>query len=98
MNPITLIVSIVQTIASALVANGGNPSKVAEYSGYLNLAGVLAARFTEGNTDLQVLDEQLKEAVADGNRGLTAEQRAAWRSRDDLATDVARAWLEEHSG
>jgi hypothetical protein len=97
MNPILTIVSIVQTIASALTANGSNPTKVAEYSGYLNLAGILVARWTEGNEDLKVLDEQLKEAVADGNRGLTAEQRAAWRSRDDLATDIAQHWLEEHS-
>lgn len=96
MNPLSIIVSIVQTIAGALVANGGNPTKVAEYSGYLNLAGVLVARFTEGNTDLQVLDEQLKAAVAE-DRGLTAEERAAWRSRDDLATDLARHWLEDHS-
>ena len=96
MNPILTIVSIVQTIASALTANGSNPTKVAEYTGYLNLAGVLVARWTEGNEDLKVLDEQLKEAVA-ADRGLTEEQRAAWRSRDDLATDVAREWLEGHS-
>lgn len=96
MNPLLIIVSIAQTIATALGQNGANPSKVAEYAGYLNLAGVLVARWTEGNTDLQLLDEQLKEAVAAG-RGLTAEQREAWKSRDDLATDVAREWLEEHS-
>lgn len=96
MNPIGLIVSIVQTIATALAANGSNPSKVAEYTGYLNLAGVLVARWTEGNEDLKVLDDQLKEAVAN-DRGLTAEQREAWKARDDLATDVAREWLEAHS-
>jgi hypothetical protein len=96
MNPLLLIVSIAQTIATALGQNTGNPSKVAEYSGYLNLAGVLVARWTEGNEDLKVLDEQLKEAVAAG-RGLTAEQREAWKARDDLATDVAREWLEAHS-
>ncbi len=96
MNPILTIVSIVQTIASALAANGSNPTKVAEYSGYLNLAGVLVARWTEGNEDLKVLDEQLKEAVA-ADRGLTDEQREAWKARDDLATDVAREWLEVHS-
>lgn len=96
MNPIAIIVSIVQTIANALAANGANPTKVAEYSGYLNLAGVLVARWTEGNEDLKVLDEQLKNAVAE-DRGLTAEERAAWRNRDDLATDLARHWLEDHS-
>jgi hypothetical protein len=96
MNPLLIIVSIAQTIATALGQNGGNPSKVAEYAGYLNLAGVLVARWTEGNEDLKVLDEQLKEAVAAG-RGLTAEQREAWKARDDLATDVAREWLEDHS-
>lgn len=95
MNPLLLIVSIVQTLGSALLANKSNPAKVAEYTGYLNLAGVLAARFTEGNADLKVLDEQLKIAVAEG-RGLTPEERAAWRERDDLATDVARDWLAEH--
>jgi hypothetical protein len=96
MNPILTIVSIVQTIANALAMNGTNPTKVAQYSGYLNLAGVLVARWTEGNEDLKVLDEQLKEAVA-ADRGLTDEQRDAWKARDDLATDVAREWLEAHS-
>lgn len=95
MNPLALIISILQTVAGAVLQNKGNPSKVAEYTGYLNLAGVLAARWTEGNTDLQVLNDQLKTAVAE-DRGLTAEERAAWRSRDDLATDVARDWLAEH--
>lgn len=95
MNPLLLVVSIVQTIGNALLANKSDPTKVAEFSGYLNLAGVLAARWTEGNVDLQLLDDQLKVAVAE-DRGLTAEQRAAWRSRDDLATDVARDWLADH--
>lgn len=95
MNPLSLIISIAQTVAGALLANKTSPSKVAELTGYLNLAGVLAARWTEGNTDLHLLDDQLKVAVAEG-RGLTTEQRAAWRSRDDLATYVAREWLEEH--
>lgn len=96
MNPISIFISIAQTIAAALLANREHPGKIAEYAGYLNLAGVLADRWTTGNTDLAVLDEQLRHAVADGNRGLTAEQRAAWRERDDLPTDVARVWLEEH--
>ncbi len=96
MNPLTLIISIAQTIAQALLANKANPGRVAEYTGYLNLASVLAARFTEGNTDLIVLNDQLKEAVA-ADRGLTDEQRTAWRARDDLATDIAREWLETHS-
>lgn len=95
MNPLLLIVSIVQTVGTALLQNKTNPTKVAEYTGYLNLAGVLAARFTEGNTDLSLLDQQLKAAVAEG-RGLTTEERATWRARDDLATDVARQWLEDH--
>lgn len=96
MNPILTIVSIMQTIASVLTANSSNPNKVAEYTGYLNLAGVLVARWTEGNEDLKLLDEQLKEAVAN-DRGLTSEQREAWKSRDDLATEIAREWLESHS-
>ena len=95
MTQLAILISIAQTLASALLQNRANPSKVAEYTGYLNLAGVLAARWTEGNTDLQLLDDQLKVAVAEG-RGLTAEQRAVWRSRDDLATEVARDWLEDH--
>jgi hypothetical protein len=95
MNPLLLIVSIAQTLAGALLQNRTNPSKVAEYTGYLNLAGALAQRWTEGNTDLQMLDDQLKVAVSEG-RGLTTEERAVWRARDDLATDVARDWLEDH--
>lgn len=95
MNPLALIISILQTVAGAMWQNKANPSKVAEYTGYLNLAGVLAARWTEGNTDLQVLNDQLKTAVAE-DRGLTNEERAAWRSRDDLATEVAQEWLAEH--
>lgn len=95
MNPLTIILSIAQTIAGALLQNKTNPGKVAELTGYLNLASVLAARWTAGNADLKLLDDQLKVAVAEG-RGLTAEERAAWRSRDDLATDVAREWLEAH--
>lgn len=96
MSPITIIISIMQTIAGAISAAGGNMTKVAELSGCLNLAGVLAARWTEGNEDLKLLDEQLKKAVAE-DRGLTAAERAAWLSRDDLATDLAKHWLEEHS-
>lgn len=95
MNPVSIVISILQTLAAAIFANRTDSSKVAEYTGYLNLAGVLAARWHEGNTDLQLLDDQLKQAVSEG-RGLTPEQRAVWRSRDDLATDVAREWLEEH--
>jgi hypothetical protein len=95
MNPLLILVSITQSVAQALAANQKNPGKVAEYTGYLNLAADLAARWTEGNTALVELDDQLKEAVA-AKRGLTPEQRAAWRARDDLATEVARDWLAEH--
>lgn len=95
MNPLLILVSIAQSIATALAQTPGNSAKVAEFAGYLNLATVLAARFTAGNRDLQSLDDQLKEGIPQG-RGLTPEQRAAWRARDDLATDVAREWLADH--
>lgn len=95
MNALTLVISIAQTLAGAFLQNRNDPGKVAEYAGYLNLARVLADRFTEGNNDLRVLDDQLKRAVAE-NRGLTPEERKGWRDRDDLATDVAREWLADH--
>jgi hypothetical protein len=95
MNAFTLLVSIAQSIAVALSQNPGNPAKVIEWTGYLNLATALATRFAAGDTDLQVLDDQLKQAVIEG-RGLTPEERSAWRARDDLATEVARVWLAEH--
>jgi hypothetical protein len=95
MNPLLIYVSIAQSIASALFANRGDPAKVAEWTGYLNLANALVSRWTEGNADLQELDNQLREAVAQ-NRGLTPEQRASWRSRADLAVEVAQQWLADH--
>jgi hypothetical protein len=95
MNPLLILVSIAQSVASALSQSPGNSAKVTEFAGYLNLATALAGRFVAGSTDLKVLDDQLKVAVSQG-RGLTAEERATWRQRDDLATDVAREWLAEH--
>lgn len=95
MNPLLIFVSIAKSIGTALAQNPGNAGKVAEFAGYLNLATALANRFTAGNADLQILDDQLKAAVSEG-RGLTPEERAAWRARDDLATEVARTWLAEH--
>lgn len=95
MNPLVLYISIAQSIATALLNGRSDPSKVTEWIGYLNLASALAARATAGNAALAELDTQLKEAVAAG-RGLTAEQRSAWRNRDDIATEVASQWLAEH--
>lgn len=95
MNSLLILVSIAQSVATALSQNPGNSAKVAEYAGYLNLATVLAARLTAGGADLEILDEQLKEAVTHG-RGLTPEQRKGWRDRSDLANDVAREWLADH--
>jgi hypothetical protein len=95
MNVLLLYVSIAQSIANALLQNRGDPTKVAEWTGYLSLATSLVTRWTEGNTDLKVLDEQLKEAVPLG-RGLTPEQRAFWRARADLSVDVAAQWLADH--
>jgi hypothetical protein len=95
MNPLLIYVSIAQSVASALFANRGDPAKVAEWTGYLNLATSLITRWKQGDTDAQELDDQLKEAVA-ADRGLTAEQRAAWRSRADLAVEVAAQWLVDH--
>ncbi len=95
MNPLLILISIAQSIATALAQNPGNSAKVTEFAGYLNLAGMLGARAVAGDADMQALDDQLKEAVPLG-RGLTAEQRATWRARDDLTTEVARTWLAEH--
>jgi hypothetical protein len=95
MNPLLILVSIAQSVATALAQNPGSSIKVTEFAGYLNLATVLAARFSAGSQDLKTLDDQLKEGVPQG-RGLTSEQRTAWRERSDLATDVAREWLAEH--
>jgi hypothetical protein len=95
MNPLLLYVSIAQTVASALLQNRSDPAKVSEWTGYLNLASAIVSGFTQGDTALGELDEQLKEAVAAG-RGLTSEQRSAWRLRDDIATGVASKWLEDH--
>lgn len=95
MNPLLIFVSIAQSIAAALSQNPGSSAKVTEFTGYLNLATALAGRFVAGSTDLKALDDQLKVAVAAG-RGLTADERAAWRERDDIATEVAREWLADH--
>jgi hypothetical protein len=95
MNPLLLYVSIAQSIANALLQNKSDPDKVAEWSGYLNLATAIVGSVSAASADLRALDEQIKEAVAAG-RGLTAEQRAAWRQRDDIATEIASRWLAEH--
>lgn len=95
MNPLPILISIAQSVAAALAQNQGNPAKVAEFAGYLNLATAIAGRFVAGSTDLKVLDDQIKEGIPEG-RGLTPEQRAAWRARDDIATEVAREWLADH--
>jgi hypothetical protein len=95
MNPLLIYVSIAQSIASALFANRGDPAKVAEWTGYLNLASTLVTRWTHGNSDIQALDDQLKQAVAAG-RGLTPEERAGWRSRADLGVEIAQQWLADH--
>jgi hypothetical protein len=89
-----IFVSIAQSVATALLQSQ-NSGNVAEWAGYLNLAASLGARLSAGTEDLQALDDQLRVAVAAG-RGLTAEERAAWRARDDLATEVARRWLLDH--
>lgn len=95
MNPLLILVSIAQSVATALAQTPGSSTKVMEFAGYLNLATMLAGRLTAGSADLKVLDDQLKEGIPQG-RGLTPEQRAEWRARDDLATDVAREWLADH--
>lgn len=95
MNPLMLYISIAQSVATALINGRSDPAKVSEWTGYLNLATAIVGGFTQGNVALVELDQQLKEAVAAG-RGLTAEQRSAWRLRDDIATDVAAQWLADH--
>lgn len=95
MNPLMIYLSIAQSVANGLLASRSDPSKVAEWTGYLSLGTALAGLVTGSNDDLKELDDQLKEAVAAG-RGLTAEQRAAWRKRDDVSTDIAAKWLADH--
>jgi hypothetical protein len=95
MNPLMIYMSIASSIANAILQNKSNPAKVTEWSGYLNLATALAARWTAGDQDLVLLDDQLKVAVSAG-RGLTDEQRLVWRQRDDIATEVATKWLADH--
>jgi hypothetical protein len=95
MNPLMIYLSIAQSVATGLLQGRSDPAKVTEWTGYLSLATALAGLVTAGNDDLSELDSQLKEAVAAG-RGLTPEQRAAWRQRDDIATEVATQWLAEH--
>lgn len=95
MNPLLIYISIAKSIATALLTGRSNPAKVTEWTGYLNLATAIVSGATQGNVALGELDIQLKEAVA-ANRGLTAEQRAAWRVRDDIATGVAEQWLADH--
>lgn len=95
MNPLMIYLSIAQSVATGLLQGRSDPAKVSEWTGYLSLATALAGLVTGGNDDLKELDDQLKEAVAAG-RGLTAEQRTAWRQRDDVSTDMARKWLADH--
>jgi hypothetical protein len=95
MNPLMIYLSIAQSVAAGLLQGRSDPGKVTEWAGYLSLATALASILTVGNKDLKQLDDQLKEAVAAG-RGLTAEQRAEWRKRDDVSTDIARKWLADH--
>lgn len=95
MNPLVLYLSIVNSIATALFQNTDKPGKVREFTGYLNLASALAARGLHADTDLAELDRQLKIAVTE-HRGLTPEQRAAWRARSDISADVADQWLKDH--
>lgn len=95
MNALQLYMSIAQSIAGALLAGRSDPGKVAEWTGYLNLATAIVGGATQGDLALAELDQQLKDAVAAG-RGLTPEQRSAWRQRDDIATGVAQQWLADH--
>jgi hypothetical protein len=92
---IKIYLSIAQQIATAILQNKSDPDKVTEWVGYMNLATALAGGYQAGSEDLATLDDQIREAASEG-RGLTPEQRAAWRARDDIATDVARKWLADH--
>lgn len=95
MDAVALFVAIARNIGVALLNPEISGGKTAEWVGYLNLAAFLAERFADAGGELQLLNDQIQEAV-DNNRGLTAEQRAEWRRRDDLATDIAERWLAEH--
>jgi hypothetical protein len=95
MNQLSMYLSIAQSVATALLQGRGDPDKVTEWTGYLNLATALASAVDGGTASLAQLNSELAEAVAAG-RGLTPEQRAAWRLRDDISTEVAATWLAEH--
>jgi hypothetical protein len=95
MNTLMIYLNIAQSVATALLQGRGDPNKVTEWTGYLNLATALAGAVASGNRDLAELDRQLTDAVTAG-RGLTPEQRAEWRLRDDISTEIATTWLAEH--
>lgn len=95
MESIALFVAIARNIGVALLNPEISGGKTSEWVGYLNLAAFLAERITDTNEDLAALNDQIQRAVDEG-RGLTAEERAEWRRRDDLATDIAERWLADH--
>lgn len=93
---LALLASVARTVAGALV----NPlittaTSAPAWASYLGLAATLAERGAAAQSDLNLLDVQLKEAVS-ANRGLTPEQLAGWKARDDAATATLQAWLDSH--
>jgi hypothetical protein len=85
MDPLFLFASIARTVGGVLAGGNLGSDKVREWAGYLNLGVTLAAVVGGTSSELALLDDQLKEAVAAG-RGLTDAQRAAWKARSDAAS------------
>lgn len=83
MDPLFIFASIARTVAGVLVAPGVTSGATQEWAGYLGLAATLVSGVSGASPELQLLDDQLKEAVAAG-RGLTPEQRAEWKAKSDL--------------
>lgn len=87
------VVSITRTVAGVL----SNPVVAAvlptgAIPGYLLLAAALAERGEAAQGDLVALDAQIKAAVAQG-RGLSVDELAQWKQRDDVATASIATWL-----
>jgi hypothetical protein len=97
MGSLPFILSIGQYIAQALLNPAISSGKTAEWAGYLNLALYLGQLGSEANEDRKKLNDQIAEAVA-AKRGLTPEQRAEWRGRNDLVDQKMKEWLAANPG
>ncbi len=85
-----ILASIGRTVATVLLGGDIGGDKVREWAGYLNLASTIAGTVGIGSADVQLLDDQLKAAAAEG-RGLLPAEREAWRARSDAASAALEA-------